>query len=460
MNRKRLRSRLLFFSQYIPFTVNTILYAIVFCIAYKLLYRPVNPKAEEQEVSSFLPIILLMARMAFWFLLALIGTSVLTTFFAWIYYRVLVRRDKDLLQIQFEQDPKKNRLQLHTSVAGVLRPLLGFVKGRLVYEDDQLTDSFALLSRNQRKKSGIRGVAGMTNLLLPDVREYSLRGSFLYFQDMLRLVSIASYHPLPGHFQVPPLAYRKEYDGAHPRKTESNEIRSEQLHRTEGDYLNYKDFESGDDVRRIVWKVYARSRELVVRVPELYEPFVSHVYCYASFYTASKQALGGNEYTREMTNYFKNQVWTVYRALAAKEYEVRFVPDQELNVSEEGQAASKVSRIITASQWQQQRPLSQYFNARQGAVLCISSFTEPDDLRETLDQCGSNTVVYFVKCSSVFRHVVAWNWLKRLVLLPPSDRLGKLRSGWVFAPFRFKMQKREEELEAILRASSVTHATL
>ena len=55
----------------------------------------------------------------------------------------------------------------------------------------------------------------------------------------------------------------------------------------------------------------------------------------------------------------------------------------------------------------------------------------------------------------VFRHFVAWNWLKRIVFLPPKDRLNKLRARWVFSPIRFQVQKREKEIEELLNKSAV-----
>ena len=76
-------------------------------------------------------------------------------------------------------------------------------------------------------------------------------------------------------------------------------------------------------------------------------------------------------------------------------------------------------------------------------------------MRNIISQCDASTVVYFVKVSRVFRHFVPWNWVKRLIFLPPKDRLSKLRGTWVFSPIRLQIQRREKEIEAILNDSSV-----
>src|SRR5690606_39221073 len=120
--------------------------------------------------------------------------------------------------------------------------------------------------------------------------------------------------------------------------------------------------EAGDDVRRIVWKVYARNRELVVRVPELFEPYASHLYFYASFEAAVKKQWTGDGYLTEMLNYYKNRVWTVYDTLAKNEWELRYIPDQQFQIPELGNEAERVARTISNSEWQQDLPVSTYFN--------------------------------------------------------------------------------------------------
>jgi len=460
MNWTQLKWRIKFYSQYFPFTVNTFLCTIAIWGGYKVLYRPV-PK---DEPAPFLPFILLMGKVILWFLVVTIGLSVLSTFFSWLYYIWLKKNKHNILQVEFKTETKKgrtNKLYLNTMLEGAFRPILGFVKGRLFYDDNIMTDRFSLLS-NKRKPNSILpfAISGSSRINLPDIKEYGLKGGFIYFQDMLHLFSLAVSQPISGQFYQPPVLEEEEDRSVFPKKTLTTDVRIEQLRRVEGEYLNYKDFEAGDDVRRIVWKVYAKNRELVVRVPEMYEPYASHLFFYASFHVALKKNLLTDGYLKEMLNYYKNNIWTVYDTLAKKEWQLRYVPDQTFNISEQLSEDEKDMRIISNSSWQTEKSINQYFNHKQGTVLCISSLTDIGELKDLLDQCDASTVVYFVKLSRVFKHFVAWNWLKRLILLPPEDRLSKLRSKWVFSPLRFQIQKREKEIENILNKSTVTSAIL
>lgn len=462
MNWKQIRWKARYYWQYFPFTINTVLCALAIWGAYKLLYKPA-PKGDE-EVSAFLPFIVLMGKLALWFGLALIILSVLSTFATYLYFLWLRGKRGNKLQVNFNTETKqgkKSRLYLNATLDGAIRPVLGFVKGRLYYDDNVLTDTFGLLS-NKRKEQSLKraAIAGRSRLYLPDIKEYDLKGGFVYFQDMLHLFSLASAQPIAGHFYQPPILLEGSDAEVFPKKTEQMDVRIEQLRKVEGEYLNYKDFESGDDVRRIVWKVYAKNRELVVRVPEQNEPYASHLYFYASFYAGVKAQWLGEGYLKEMLNYYKNNVWTIYDALSKKEWELRYIPDQTFNMPEQLPERERTARVISNSSWHKDTGLQQYFNTRTGTMLCISSLTDPQELSNMLDRCDGSTVVYFVKVSKVMKHFVPLTWVRRLVFMPPDDRLSRLRTTWTFSPIRVQLHKREKEIEELLKKSSVVWGEL
>ena len=461
MKLKQLKWRIQYAFQYFPFTLNTLLCALAIWGSYRLLYKP-TPKGEEP--SALMPFVILMGKMAFLFACGLIGLSVLSTVICWLHY-FTIRRDKgSVLKLEFTTEAKagrKNKLFLNATLEAAMRPFLGFVKGRIIYDDHVMTDQFGLLS-NKKKDKGIwrAAITGRSRLMLPDIKEYDLRGGFIYFQDMLHLFSLAVAQPVSGHFYQPPLLMEQDDVDVFPKKTETLDVRIEQLRRVEGEYLNYKDFEAGDDVRRIVWKVYAKNRELVVRVPEIFEPFASHLQLYASFYAPVNAQWLGEGYLKEMLNYYKNCVWTVFDTLSKKEWEVSYIPDQSFSTPDESDEAEKAARIISNSAWHKDKPLQEYFNVKYGTVLCISSLTDPKELSELLERCDASTVIYFVKASNVFRHFAALNLLSRIIFRPRQDRLARLRTRWIFSPMRLQVQRREKDIEAVLQKSGVTWGIL
>jgi len=65
-----------------------------------------------------------------------------------------------------------------------------------------------------------------------------------------------------------------------------------------------------------------------------------------------------------------------------------------------------------------------------------------------------------VRLSHAFKHFVPLSWIARLIFQPPQDRLSRLRTRWTFSPVRLQVQKREKEIEDILKKSQVTSAEL
>lgn len=451
------RQRIQYWMQRVPFTLNTVMLALAAWGAFRLLGQGrTTGKDAETGLQAF---ILLMGEMVAWFVLALVVLSVLSTLAAWIHYLIQRRRQGRGLTVAFANEGvgARQRLFLEAALPGAHRPILGFVKGRLFYDDYRLTDSFPLLSNKRRRGRLWRdAIWGRSRLALPDVKEYELRGGFVYFEDMLRLLSLPVKEKLSGHFYQPPTAVLPPEDEVAPKKTETLDVRIDQMRRVEGEYLAYKDFEPGDDVRRIVWKVYARNRELVVRNPERFEPYASHLYFYASFSVGRDYNFLEGGYGREMLNWYKARVWAVYGALAKKEFQLRYIPDQKLALPEGLTPEDLALRTVSNSAFTTSAPVASYYNPRQGAVLTVHSLTDPAELRAALDAADSSTVVYFIKLSTTFKSFMAWGWMKRILLRPPKDRLARLRSRWLFSGARGVVRRGEKEIEAVLTGSSVT----
>ncbi len=461
MNWKQIKWKLRYGWQYFPFTVNTVLCVGAAWYAWYLLYTPV-PKGEEP--SALIPFIKLMGKMSFVFLIVLAVLSLISTLFSYFYYLYMRSVKGSVLQVEFTTETRKgktSRLYVNARLNDVIRPRLGFVKARLYYDDNVFTDFFGLLS-NKRKAQNLipEAITGRSRISLPDIKEYDLKGGFIYFQDMLHLFRLAVAQPVSGHFYQPPVLQEAMDAEVFPKKTETMDVRIEQLRKVEGEHLNYKDFEAGDDVRRIVWKVYAKNRELVVRVPELHEPYASHLYFYASFYASVKSSWMDDGYLKEMLNHYKNHVWTIYDTLAHKEWQMRYIPDQSFHIPESANEDEKTALTISNSKWHKDNGLAQYFNPKSGTVLCISSLTDPVELKNMLERCDQSTVVYFVKLSNILKSYAALNLLMRLIIRPPQDRLSKLRARWTFSPMRVQIQKREKEIEELLNKSNVVSGVL
>ncbi len=445
--------------QYVPFTRHTVLW-IVIGLGLYWGWREAVPNGGEEASSALAPFVRIMVKAAGYFLLGLVALSVGSAVIAWGHYLVLRRRSPEArLAVDFSdqgRDGHGGAIWLRSALRGALRPLFGFVRGRLLYDDGVLTDSFTLLSAVRKKSGGLwrAGIGGTARMRLPDTREYRVRGGFLFFEDMLHLLSLPVHQGLAGQFyQLPETTAVADREFA-PKKTESLDVRIDEMRRVEGDYLQYKDFEAGDDVRRIVWPVYARNRELVVRVPERFEPYASHLYFYASFAVAHGP-VPNSRYSAALLNHFKTRVWSLHETLAKTGFQLRYVAEQPL--AEEAAGDTAVARSIAASRWQREVPLLQYFNPRHAAVLCIHSLTDPTEAAVALGALDRSTVVYFVPLSAAIRGSAALHWLERILLRPSDGSAAKrLRGPWKVSRARLSLVRAERAVEAALNQTAAT----
>jgi hypothetical protein len=447
------------YAQYFPLTLNFFIIAVGFGAARYFLYR--SDTEEQAFTASFRPLIMMMCKVAFWFIAALVTLSVLSTIICWAYYLWLKQKKNSHLKVTFSNDQSQRALVLSSVLEKAFRPFLGFIKARLVYDNDELTDRFLLAGNKKSKGKFWRdAVSGKSVLELPGIKEYSIKGGFVFFEDMLQLLSLPVRQTVSGHFYKSPELQKQTAQDAQPRKTDETEVRIEQMRRVDGDYFHYKDFEMGDDVRRIVWKLYAKNRELVVRTPEIFNPFASHIYFYASFYSTLNALQQENDFSAEMLSYYKQRVWTAFETLSKKEFEVKYIADQQLHLPEAENMIAQVQRTISCSAWHADISATDYFQPRYGAVICISSMNEVEDVRQLLDQCSADTVVYYVKLSNCFKSYAPLTWLMRLFIKPPNDRLKRLKSRWLFSTLRLPLLKREKKIEAILAQSEAIYGQL
>jgi hypothetical protein len=198
----------------------------------------------------------------------------------------------------------------------------------------------------------------------------------------------------------------------------------------------------------------------VVRTPERWLPYASTLHFYASFHSTGTRYTLDNAYIKEMLNHYKNTIWSIYDVLAKKEYDINYIPDQKITIPENTDNGAKTALTISCENWQTDTPISTYFNSRKGAILCITSLNDVQDIASMLDNCDAGTTVYFIKLSRTFRHFVPFTWIQRLLFLPPQDRLSRLRSKWIFSPLSFQVRKKEKEIELLLKSCNATTAIL
>lgn len=450
MNIAGLRKSIKEVSFYIPFTLYFVLLAVAGALCWVLLNS-----ATYQPETSFADIFLLLVKVASTFAIILIAFALLSVLFAWLFF--LYYKKKRAINFQLTTDLKESDISQKQTVRllikPILKPLFGFLKIRLLYDDDRYSNKFSLVEKS-RKTLFATSIDGVYHWPLPEIKEYHVKKAILYFEDFFQFFSIATNVMTSNNFFTHPLANKVNALHVFPRKTEETSTRIEELRRVEGEYLNYKNFEDNDDVRRIVWKIYAKNKELVVRVPEVMDPYASHVYLYASFFT-SFNVEGNSIVEIPFLNYLKVQAWTIYQDLVKQGFDVKYIADQEVSKKPAGDEQQAVKYSISTSRWHQNKDLRNYVNTRDAAIILISSLSDAEQLAELVERFGGDIRFVFVKLSDSLQKQNALDWMQWLFVRHQTGDLENYKRIWSLSTMRNKILQNEKSIEAVLNKNSV-----
>ena len=453
------RRRLAYFLSLFPFRLNFfLLLGFAWLAAYLIKH---HYYISETYFGTVLTAVLLFIT---WMAAFVLVTAFLTTFSCWLFF-ILIRprstRGNTRLNVMFGESihAEAGEVPVTIELPGAIRPLLGYVKGRILFSDLNSSDMIVFDSAMKEKRKFWRiGIKGMKRVWLPDRRDYLVARGVVYFQDMFQMFSFPYTEIIDKRMYTTPPQQEERNVKVDPNKTEQTEVRIETLKRVEGEYLNYKNFESSDDVRRIVWKIYARSRELVVRIPEIMDPYASHINFLASFYNGFP-GQGSDKFNAELLNYYKDNVRALYETLKKQGADVRYIADQETLKAFEVPENEKVLYQISTSKWQSDRDPRSFYNNNETAVVCISSLVPAEEVRALLEARGSKATVFFIKVSEALEGGWKIN-LKVLFVQSPPNPLKQLKKRWRFSRYRKTIIKNEKALAEVLAQHEMEAVTI
>jgi hypothetical protein len=428
---------------FIPFTWYCFLFLAAGWIGYHWLQS--KPKTPDSAYNDIFP---LLIKVAIWFCAAIFMIAFLSAFISFLFFLWNKRKKKIEFNIETKtgEEASNQTIQLH--LHPVIKPFLGFIKIRLQYDEEHFSDKFSLVEKSSKKLIST-AIDGVYNWPLPEIKEYRIENAVIYFEDFFQFFSFAAMLKTSNSFYTQPTDKPEKEIKISPRKTEETNTRIDELKKVEGEIINYKNFESNDDVRRIVWKIYAKNKELVVRIPEILDPYASHIYLYASFFSAFN--IDENETVEiPFLNFYKTMIWSVYNQLVKQGFEVRFVADQNIAQNNFTDANQIVKYAISTSKWQQEKELKNYVKTKDAAMVVVSSLSDIAQVQELIGSYGNDIVFVFVELSKSLRAQHFGDWLQWIFVQQEKDDIAMYKTNWSLSLLRPKILRNEKELKKIL----------
>ena len=433
-------------SFYIPVTF----YFILFGISIVLSYFYLNNKLVAPE-SSFTAVLQLLVSVIAVTTIIYISVGILSILIPWIFTVIVLKRK--LLTIDLKTNISETEdvgnLQILISIHPILKPFLGFIKCRFQFDENQFTQKLSLVKKASTNFFS-KSIEGNIYWQLPQIKEYNIQKVIIYFEDYLQFFSLPIQYNIQSHIISKPKETSIQKIYTQPRKTEENQIRITDLRKVEGEYLNYKNFENNDDVRRIVWKIYAKNKELVIRTPEILDPFASHVYLYASFHSIFN--FSGNSILEiPFLNYYKTCIWSAYKQLCKQNFEIKFVADQSYSNSNLFSELNEIKNHISICNWQMSKSVNEYCKIADASILIISSLNNPQEIEHIIEQSSNNISVIFIKLSNYFSSNKITDWIEWLFIQKEKNDIEKYKAQWNFNSLKSNILNNELKLEKVIQ---------
>jgi hypothetical protein len=443
---------------YLPFTW----YFVIFTLAGIAAYKWLQNKAGVPD-SAYKDIFALLLLLVTWFSVIILCLGLFSVIVSFLFFKWKQKKGQIDFRISVPASDEQSRSKQLISIYihPVLKPLLGFIKLRLRYDKTKFSEKFHLIKQNSNKIFNTT-LEGSYNWSLPEIKEYRVQNVIIYFEDFFQFFSLALKMDTSNSFHTQPRTEEAQIIKAFPRKTEDTSTRIEELKRVEGEHINYKNFESNDDVRRIVWKIYAKNKELVVRIPEIMDPYASHVYFYASFYSIFD--VQGNEVIEiPFLNYYKTICWSVYKQLSQKGFEVRFIADQDVPSGNMATAEEQAKYTISVSKWQKANGIKDYIKPKDASVVVVSSLNDIEEVKDLLEKYGNEISFVFVPLTECLNKQQISDWIQWLFIQQEKDDTSVYKTNWSLSLLRKKITQNEDELKELLdqyQKSTVLHKQL
>jgi hypothetical protein len=394
-----------------------------------------------------------MIKISIIIILIFIFISFCSTLFCYLYFIIKEKRNPKAIHIAMSiGDDHKNykNLLIDTELPQTFKPLFGYIKSILVYNNFEMTDKLLLNKIHYipfwRKNLLLQSKNSLT---LPDIKEYKFQKSLIFFEDMLHFFSFAVTKKIETQLVNLPRNQELAISNIPISSSIENKTRIAKLKKIDGEWIDYKKYEQNDDVRRIVWKIFAKNKELVVRKVETLNPYASHVNVFCSFYFPESLFLINDDYKNEMMNFYKNCIWSFTEEIKKTALDLNLIFDQQIQLPPT--SLNFIAYKIALCQWQNENKILNFNSNKENNLIFTNSLLPSNELKLIIENLPLNTKLVYVKMSTLFEQKKWQNWLKNIFYLSKEDRISTLRSNWHFYPLRKKIMLNEDTNVQLLK---------
>lgn len=429
---------------FFPFKRNALIFALVLVIT--IYFIKLEFFIEEATIALYLK---LFAWLIGTFILILVGVGLLYTLICYLHFIINKKNIIPKIDIGLDGNIKgeAGHVPVMVSLPKALLPLLGYIKIKIEFDNGDLSDTI-VINKYAKGFEKLLPKEGSTLIWLPDRKQYHTKGFIISFIDYLQFFRFTTYKKSPSSFYLHSSEIETPVKEINPSKTKEEIEKIKTSRKIQGDFLNYKDFEVGDDVRRIVWKIFAKNRELVIRTPEVINPYASHIRFYTSFYNVISKDLT-SAYAISMLNYYKDIVYNICLNIKKNDKKVEFKIDQAVNEFVTVSEKDRIGFQLSSANWQNNYSVNELKSSGE-SVICVSSLINIEELTRLIEKGSSNIII--VNASRHLDNQNLFNFKNLFLRKDQKSELSKL--AWYISNTRRTIKRNEKEIETLVSNSN------
>lgn len=342
-------------------------------------------------------------------------------------------------------------LHNRVEVNRLVQPLMGFVRVHLLYQKELCSESVLLLPT---AKSGIiffKGAMDSATLEAADVvRAETMDGMVFHFEDPFRFFSISFFQSVALERLRLPDATAESTNWLYSKHPDREEEHTTNMQRRAGDWLHLKSFEPGDDVRRIVWTLYARHKALMVRWQDQQDPYGDTLRAYASFNASDTIHLDANLFVYTETQY-KQRLFALLNGFLQEGVLLDWRTNQSPWVK--GISEQVLAGELTRATWHTNNTPFQDAELPSPSLVFVSSVDTPQHVEH---MALSWPDALFVQIN-LFQPLAKRSWrsrLKNLMFKTNPIQPSSLYDTWWRHPLRVRMMKNENQIKQLLEKNT------
>ena len=390
----------------------------------------------EQLVPSYSGEVLMLAgKILFVFLLCiplLVGLMLLLTY-------LMFKFKKTKPNVSWNN----NRLE----VTHLIQPFLGFVRIHLLKQDNVYSESILLLPSNQSGIFFFTGTMVSSPLTLSEIiRTEVIDGLVIHFEDPFRFFSFSLRCAVNIERTRLPDAEAERSNWMTLKHPDREEQHTQSQQPRPGDWFHLKSFEPGDDVRRIVWNLYARHKELMVRQQDKQQPYGDTLRVFVSFHVLSAIQLDSTLMLFFET-YYKQRIYALMGGLLQEGLLIDWRSEGTAWIK--GVSSETLAIALSKSAMHCNSVSTELTESESPSIVFISSIDDLDVVTNYTRQ-WPNAIFIDVDLQ---RAIAPPSWpmrVSRLWLKPPNANQHQIQLTWWRHPLKGQLNQHSELLKSVL----------